>query len=143
MGDDFLRGDSVMKRSAPLVLAAVLAISGATAASAANHTSKMSKTMSETSSKATSASDTLTLSGDQQKSIWNDLSRHAANERAPSGFNVAVGAQVPKSMKTHPMSRQAARDVPAAKPYRYAMTQDKLLIVNPRDHKVADVVSKP
>jgi len=50
---------------------------------------------------------------------------------------------VPNSMKTYPMPRQAARDVPAAKPYRYAMTQDKLLIVNPGDHKVADVVTKP
>jgi hypothetical protein len=113
----------------------VLAMSGATAASAASHMSKMSKT--------TAASDTLTLSGDQQKSIWNDLSRQAAHERAPSGFSAAVGAQVPNSMKTYPMSRQAARDVPAAKPYRYAMTQDKLLIVNPSDHKIADVVTKP
>ena len=128
----------MMKRSAALVLAAVLAMSGATAASAASHLSKMSNTTSKTA-----ASDTLTLSGDQQKSIWNDLSGHAANESAPSGFNVAVGAQVPNSMKTYPMPRQAARDVPAAKPYRYAMTQDKLLIVNPGDHKVADVVTKP
>jgi opacity protein-like surface antigen len=129
----------MMKRSASLVLAAVLAMSGATAASAASHMSKMSNTMSKT----TAASDTLTLSGDQQKSIWNDLSRQAAHERAPSGFNAAVGAQVPNSMKTYPMPRQAARDVPAAKPYRYAMTQDKLLIVNPSDHKIADVVTKP
>jgi opacity protein-like surface antigen len=132
-----------MKRSASLVLAAVLAMSGATAATAANHMSKMSKMSSMTSPKTTAASDTLTLSGDQQKSIWNDLSRQASNESAPSGFNVAVGAQVPSSMKTYPMPRQAARDVPAAKPYRYAMTQDKLLIVNPGDHKIADVVTKP
>jgi opacity protein-like surface antigen len=126
----------MMKGSASLLLAAVLAMSGATAASAASHMSKMSKT-------TTAAGDTLTLSGDQQKSIWNDLSRHAANESAPSGFNVAVGAAVPNSIKTHPMPRQAARDVPAAKPYRYAMTEDKLLIVNPGDHRIADVVTKP
>jgi hypothetical protein len=30
---------------------------------------------------------------------------------------------------------------PAVRPYRYAMTQDKLLIVNPSDHKIADVVA--
>jgi opacity protein-like surface antigen len=132
-----------MKRSASLVLAAVLAMSGATAATAANHMSKMSNTSSKMSSRTTAASDTLTLSGDQQKSIWNDISRRATNEKTPSGLNVAVGAQVPSSMKTHPMPRQAARDVPAAKPYRYAMTQDKLLIVNPGDHKIADVVTRP
>jgi hypothetical protein len=85
----------------------------------------------------------LTLSGDQQKSIWNDVGARARNENAPSGFNAAVGTELPSSMSTHPMPRQAARDVPAAKPYRYAMTQDKLLIVNPSDHKIADVVTKP
>ena len=57
-----------MNRSASLVLAATLAISGATAASAASHMSRMS-------SKTTRASDTLSLSGDQQKSIWNDVSK--------------------------------------------------------------------
>ena len=36
----------------------------------------------------------------------------------------------------------AARDVPAAKPYRYAMLPDKVLIVNPADKKIADVVQK-
>jgi hypothetical protein len=125
-----------MKRSASLVLAAMLAMSGATAASAASH-------MSRTSNKMSRASDTLSLSGDQQKSIWNDVSVHAKNESTPSGFNAAVGAEVPNSMSTHPMPRQAARDVPAAKPYRYAMAQDKVLIVNPSDHKIADVVTKP
>ena len=125
-----------MKRSASLVLAAALAVSGATAASAASHMSKMS-------SRTAAASDTLSLSGDQQKSIWKDISSHATNETAPSGFNAAVGTQVPKNLSTHPMPRQAARDVPAAKPYRYAMTQDKVVIVNPSDRKIADVVTKP
>jgi hypothetical protein len=125
-----------MKRSASLVLAAMLAMLGATAASAANHMSRMS-------SKTPRASDTLSLSGDQQKSIWNDVGTHAKNESTPSGFNVAVGTEVPNSMSTHPMPRQAARDVPAAKPYRYAMAQDKLLIINPSDHRIADVVTKP
>jgi hypothetical protein len=126
-----------MKKSASLVLAAVLAMSGATAALAASHMSRMSK------NKTPGASDTLSLSGDQQKSIWNDISAHARNENAPSGFNAAVGTAVPGSLNTHPMPRQAARDVPAAKPYRFAMTQDKVLIVNPSDHKIADVVTKP
>jgi hypothetical protein len=124
-----------MKRSASLVLAAMLAMSGATAASAASHMSRMSRTPR--------ASDTLSLSGDQQKSIWNDVSTHAKNESTPAGFNAAVGTEVPKNLSTHPMPRQAARDVPSAKPYRYAMAQDKVLIVNPSDHKIADVVTKP
>jgi hypothetical protein len=82
------------------------------------------------------------LSSAQQKSIWNDISRHAAKQNAPSNFNAAVGAAIPAGVNTYPLPRRAARDVPAAKPYRYAMLQDRLLIVNPSDKKIADVVTK-
>jgi hypothetical protein len=88
------------------------------------------------------AGDTLDLSATQQKDIWKDLSRHAASQTAPSGFNATVGEAIPTGVSTYPLPRQAARDVPAVKPYRYAMLQDKVLIVNPRDKKIADVVAK-
>lgn len=71
-----------MRKSALLALAALLAVSGATAVSARGHMSNANKTPG--------ASDTLTLSGDQQKSIWNDVSQHATNETAPSGFTAAA-----------------------------------------------------
>ena len=119
-----------MKKSASLALAAALVLTGATAASARSH---MNKT--------TAASDTLTLSDSQQQSIWNDVSGGATKQNAPADFNAAVGTEVPSSLNTYPLPRQARRDVPAVRPYRYAMTQDKLLIVNPSDHKIADVVA--
>lgn len=124
-----------MKNLAPLAVAALLALSGVSAA-AANQMS------SHATNKMSGASDTLSLSDTQQKSIWKDVSHHAANQTAPSGFNATVGAAVPSSVNTYPLPRQARRDVPAVRPYRYAMTQDKLLIVNPSDHKIADVVAK-
>ncbi len=74
--------------------------------------------------------------------IWKDISRHATNQTAPSGFNATVGEAIPSNVSTYPLPRQASRDVPAVKPYRYAMMQDKVLIVNPNDKKIADVVSK-
>jgi hypothetical protein len=120
-----------MKKSASLALAAALVLTGVTAASARSHMSN----------KTTGASDTLTLTDAQQQSIWNDVSRHAANQTMPADFNAAVGTEVPSAINTYPLPRQAARDVPAVRPYRYAMTQDKVLIVNPSDHKIADVVA--
>jgi hypothetical protein len=122
-----------MKKSASVALAAVLLASGVSAAAAASH---MSKTT------AMAPSDTLNLSGTQQKEIWKDISRHASNQTAPSDFSAAVGTAIPSTLSTYPLPRQAARDVPAVKPYRYAMAQDKILIVNPADKKIADVVSK-
>ncbi len=125
-----------MKKSASLTLAAVLALSGVTAASARHMSGRMHGATAN-------ASDMLSLSGTQQKKVWSDVSRHAANQNAPSGFNAAAGTAIPDGLSTYPMPRKAARDVPAVRPYRYAMTQDKLLIVNPSDKKIADVVSKP
>ena len=124
-----------MKKSASVAVAAVLLMSGVSVASAANY-------MSNRSGNSAAASDRLELSSAQQKSIWKDISRHAANQSAPSGFNAAVGTAIPATINTYPLPRQAARDVPAAKPYRYAMLQDKVLIVNPSDKKIADVVTK-
>ena len=123
-----------MKKSALLALVTALAVSGVTAASARSH-------MSRLSNQTPGASDTLSLSDQQQQSIWKDVSRHATNQNAPADFNAAVGTEVPSGLNTYPLPRRAARDVPAVKPYRYAMTQDKVLIVNPSDHKIADVVA--
>jgi Protein of unknown function (DUF1236) len=131
----FLKETNPMKQSVSLALAAALALSGATAASAASHMSARSERMA-------SASDTLNLSGTQQKSVWRDVSRHASEQSAPQGFNAEVGQAVPSTISTYPLPRKAARDVPAVKPYRYAMTENKVLIVNPSDHKIADVVNK-
>jgi hypothetical protein len=124
-----------MKKSASVAVAAVLLMSGVSVASAANY-------MSNRSGNSAAASDRLELPSAQQKSIWKDISRNAANQSAPSGFNAAVGTAIPATINTYPLPRQAARDVPAAKPYRYAMLQDKVLIVNPSDKKIADVVTK-
>ena len=125
-----------MKKSASVAVAAALLLSGVSAASAA--TSHMSKGAGG----AATAGDTLALSATQQKQVWKDLSRHAANQTAPSGFNATVGAAIPSGISLYPLPRQAARDVPAVKPYRFAMLQDKIVIVNPSDKKIADVVAK-
>jgi hypothetical protein len=124
-----------MKKSASVAVAAVLLLSGVSVASAASH-------MSNRSGSSAAASDKLDLSSAQQKSIWKDIGSHAANQNAPSDFNPAVGMAIPAGVSTYPLPRQAARDVPAVKPYRYAMLQDKVLIVNPSDKMIADVVSK-
>jgi hypothetical protein len=134
-----------MKKSASVAVAAALLLSGISAASAASHLSKGAggaMTASKGAGGVTPTGDTLALSATQQKQVWKDLSRHAANQTAPSGFNATVGAAIPSGISLYPLPRQAARDVPAVKPYRYAMTQDKVLIVNPSDKKIADVVAK-
>jgi hypothetical protein len=88
------------------------------------------------------ASDTLVLSAAQQKTAWDDLYTGALNQKAPAGFNAAVGATVPSNIVTAPVTAKAASAVPALKPYTFAMVQNKLVIVNPDDGKIAEVIAR-
>jgi len=121
-----------MKTPTSIALAALL-LSGVTAAAAA--------TASSHSAMAPGPSDTLSLSTTQQKTAWNAISGTASNQTAPSGFNADEGAMVPGTVKIAPVPRQAANAVPALRRYDFAMVQGKLLIVNPADKKVVEVIT--
>jgi hypothetical protein len=124
-----------MRKHLSVALAAGLLMAGVSAASAAEMSQPHSTTMSQP------ASDTLTLTSAQQKAVWNDLHGQATEQKAPSGFNATVGAIVPTSVKTEPVPSKAATSVPALKSFNFAMVNGKLLIVNPSDKKIVDVIS--
>jgi len=117
-----------MNKRTPIALAAALLLSGVTAAAAAGMPQP-------------SPSDSLSLSSTQQKTAWNDLYMPSLNQAAPSGFTVKVGATVPNGVTTAPVNTKAAEAVPALKPYRFAIVQKKLIIVNPSDQKIAEVIT--
>jgi len=118
----------------PMALAASVALAGISAASAMDSASK--------STTGSSQSDTLNLSSSQQKTLWNDISANAAKQQAPSSFNATIGEALPSSLTSHALPSKAATDVPAAKDYQYVMMQNKLLLVNPSDKRVAEVITQ-
>ncbi len=122
-----------MKRHASLALAAAVLLAGISAASAA---STQNPTM------APLASDTLNLTPAQQKMAWDDLYTGALNQKPPTGFDATVGAVIPSTVTAVPVTAKAAGDVPALKPYNFAMLQRKLVIINPSDGKIAEVISR-
>jgi Protein of unknown function (DUF1236) len=91
---------------------------------------------------AAQTSDTLTLTDAQRKLAWQDLYMDSLNQDRPAGFNAVVGASVPNTIVIAPVTAQAGSDVPALKPYAYAMVQKKLVIVNPGNRKIADVIAR-
>jgi hypothetical protein len=120
--------------STAIALAAAFLLTGATAASATG--------MQSSGANPSSPQDTLTLSQAQQKTAWQDLYTGALNQPTPAGFDATVGAAVPNSVATAPVTAKAASDVPALRPYSFAMLQNKLVIVNPSDHKIARVIAR-
>lgn len=122
-----------------LPLATLLLIGSVGAAAAADHSA-----MSRPSSKPPTASmtkDNLSLTTAQEKLAWNDLSKQAASQRAPSNFSASVGTTVPNDIALRSIPRKVASQLPTLKPYRYARLPNELLIVNPRDKKVVDVIN--
>src|SRR5204863_3677290 len=96
--------------------------------------------MSAASMTSSPARDTLSLSNAQQKKAWHDLYMGSWTQPGPPGFDAVVGAVLPKSVVTAPVTKKAARDVPALEPYNLSLAQHKLLIVNPTDKTIAEVI---
>ena len=85
--------------------------------------------------------DTVILSAAQRKAVWNDLSKQATNQNA-SGFNAEIGTFVPSSVKIESMPSKATANIPSLRPYDYAMVDHKLVIVDPSNKVIADVLTK-
>ena len=141
--------------SAAVLMAWISAAPAGSATSADNAKAPAAKTQSDKaqsdktlSDKAQSAgastqpAGTLTLSDAQRKSAWQDLYMDSLNQNTPPGFDVVVGATVPNTIVIAPVTAQAGSDVPALKPYSFAMVQKKLVIVNPSNRKIADVIAR-
>jgi hypothetical protein len=130
-----------MKYGRKLSVVALALLSGVSMASA-NDMSK-SRTTGSAPAAQSAAKDSLSLSSEQQKSAWQDISKSATKVKAPAGFTAKVGEVIPSSISAQPVPAAAAHNVPALQPYQYVLLDsNKLLIVNPADHKVAEVISQ-
>ncbi len=92
------------------------------------------------SSSTPKASDSLTLSTQQQKTAWNEL-RSAAPSNAPASFQPSTSSALPSTVMVHAIPAKTASDVPALRPYDFAKVGGKLLIVNPHDMMIAEVIA--
>jgi hypothetical protein len=132
-----------MRKQISVALAAALLMGGVSAASATEMQQPKAAVAGMQQSKSTMArpaSDTLSLSSTQQKTAWKDLYMGSLNQTS-SGFNAKPGAVLPGKIATAPVTAKAAGDVPALKPFDFAMVNGKLLIVNPSDKKIVEVIS--
>jgi hypothetical protein len=113
------------KQTAIVSAAAALLLCGVATASAAT---------------AMHPSDTVILSAAQRSTVWNDLSKQATNQSA-AGFDATIGTFVPKTVKIERMPSKTAADIPSLRPYGFAMVEHKLVIVDPSNKVIADVLT--
>ena len=130
-----------MKNFIHFALVAAALVSAVSVAAAANTMANSSTTGSAPSTSRPMAKDTLSLTSAQQKTAWKDISAVATKEKAPAGFIANAGAVLPSGLTTRPVPSKTADQVPALRPYQYALlSSNDLLIVNPHDKKVAEII---
>jgi Protein of unknown function (DUF1236) len=83
---------------------------------------------------------TLTLTKQQRKMAWRDLSNQRIKQTAPASSFLTVGQRVPSTTTLRPVTAKAAQDVPALKPYDFTMAKGELVIVNPSTKKIVEVI---
>jgi len=59
---------------------------------------------------------------------------------APADVQAAVGEPVPSGVTPQPMPSDVAQKVPQVKAHRYFLTAQQIVIVDPKDNKVAEVI---
>lgn len=121
--------------SIAVVTASVLASGAGGALAAGQHA-----TASRSAAMQTTPKDSLALTRTQKRIAFRDISKQASTETAPSGFTAKIGATVPDNLSIQPMPAHVASRVAALKPYDYALLPKQLLIVNPSDKKVVNVI---
>jgi hypothetical protein len=129
-----------MKLHLVTIAATATLLSGIGMASAADSQAMSNATTSP--SMQSMAKDSLSLTRSQQRIAWKDLSEQATSQTAPSNFKATVGATVPSDIALQSVPAKVAARVSSLKPYDYALLQGKLLIVNPSDKKIADVINR-
>ena len=86
------------------------------------------------------ASDILDLSAQEQHTAWSDLSG-VQSQNGPSTFKPSTSSAVPSTLQVQAIKGKAASDVPTLAAYDFAKVHDKLLIINPRDMMIVDVIA--
>ena len=123
-----------MNTRTAIALAAAALLAGATAAPSLAATSS-------SAAKPNPSAAGLTLSKAQRKTAWNDLHGAAVTATPSAKYADKVGAKVPRTVPLMGMSSKAKQAVPKLKSYDFTMAQGKLLIVNPKSRKIAEVIN--
>lgn len=120
-----------------IAIATAVALASGTGAALAADQHTMSN---DSAAMQTTPKDNLALTRTQKRIAWRDISKQTSSETAPSNFTAKVGATVPDNLSIQPMPAHVASRVLALKPYDYALLRKELLIVNPSDKKVVNVI---
>jgi Spy/CpxP family protein refolding chaperone len=92
------------------------------------------------SSGRTTTHEQLQLTPTQKSKIFQAVIREQGKVTPPPNVTASVGAEVPASIELHMLPDDAVADAPAAKAYRYTIVQNQVVLVDPINMRIVDVI---
>ena len=92
------------------------------------------------STSAPAAEHKLNLTQQQKQEIMQGLTSQKADLSSSGGPQVQVGARLPNTMLPHPMPSSVTAKVPDTKNFEFVKLSDKILLVDPANKMIAEIV---
>jgi hypothetical protein len=88
----------------------------------------------------TEPSTALQLTAQQRSEIYAAVGTNKLRTPPPPDFPATVGAQIPPVTELYALPESVTAQVPSAKFYRYTIAQNQVVIVDPTNLKVVEVI---
>jgi hypothetical protein len=82
---------------------------------------------------------TINLTLEQRHTV-KELVKDVNIEKAPADLQVDAGAEVPDKIALHDMPPLVGQKVPQVKAHKFFVVQDKIVLVDPKDRRISDVI---
>jgi hypothetical protein len=76
----------------------------------------------------------------EQRHVIRELMKDTKPQSASGEFRAEAGDTVPQNVNLQPMPSDVAAKVPQVKTHRFFIAGEQIVIVDPKDNKVADVI---
>jgi hypothetical protein len=86
------------------------------------------------------STDRVQLSGAQRARILSYAASDCTTVLTQTDFDLAVGATIPQQIELCPFEDTVVSEVSVLRPYRFFLVQDQVVLVDPRDHTIVEVI---
>jgi hypothetical protein len=84
----------------------------------------------------------LQLSAQQKTQIFQTVTKEKVKTPPPANLQLSVGSQVPSSVELYPLPANILTQVPAASKYKYTVAQNQVVLVDPANMKIVEVIKQ-
>jgi len=76
----------------------------------------------------------------QKAAIFSSVTLDKSKIKPPDVLHVTVGAPVPPTIELYPLPEGVLAEAPAARPYKYTMVANEVVLIDPATMRVIDII---